>query len=354
MQFTVAELSRITGASVVGDASTVVTGIASVGDSRPGDITLALDQRRLKIAHSREQAAVIVPLDLRDQLAESKCYLVSADPKVAFARVLELFDPGINLPDGVSPLACVSTGVKLGPGVRIGPFAFLGPGSEIGADTVISAGVYIGAGVRVGQRCVLFPNCVILDRCEIGDRVRVHAGCVIGADGFGYTFDGTRHVKIPQIGRVVIEDDVELGANSCVDRATTGVTRVRRGTKIDNLVQIGHNCDIGSDCVIVAQSGVGGSSELGERCIVTGQVGISDHTTVGPGTTIMAKSVVAGKVAAGSVLSGVPARDHRTELKTKSMLRRLPELLDEVDRLGRRVKELEERLADASGEQSSR
>ncbi len=350
MQFTVAELSRITGASVLGDATAVVTRVASVEDSRQGDITLALDQRRLKVAHSGEQAAIIVPPDLRDQCVESKCYLVSSNPKVAFARVLELFDPGINLPDGVSPLACLSGGVKLGPGVRIGPFAVIGPDTEIGAETVILAGVYIGAGVRVGQGCVLFPNCVILDRCEIGDRVRLHAGCVIGADGFGYAFDGVRHVKIPQIGRVVVEDDVELGANSCIDRATTGVTRVRRGTKIDNLVQIGHNCDIGPDCAIVAQSGVGGSSELGERCIVAGQAGISDHATVGPGTTVMAKSVVAGRVAAGSVVSGVPARDHRTELKAKSLMRRLPELLDEMDRLDRRVKELERRLAGVSDE----
>lgn len=354
MQLTLAELSRIAGGTVVGDESTVVTGAASVEDSRPGDITLALDQRRLKVAHSREQAAIIAPLDLRDQFIDSKCYVISTNPKVAFARVLELFDPGISPPDGVSPSSCVCDGAKLGPGVKIGPFAFLGPGSEIGADTVIFAGVYIGAKVRIGKACVLFPNCVILDRCEIGDRVRLHAGCVIGADGFGYAFDGTRHVKIPQIGRVIIESDVEVGANSCIDRAATGVTRVRRGTKIDNLVQIGHNCDIGPDCILVAQSGIGGSSELGERCIVAGQAGISDHTTVGEGATVMAQSVVVGRAAAGSVLSGVPARDHRTELRTKSSLRRLPELLVRIDRLEHRVQELETRLAGTFDEKSPR
>jgi UDP-3-O-[3-hydroxymyristoyl] glucosamine N-acyltransferase len=341
-------LSRIAGGDVVGDGSTVVTGVASVEDSREGDITLALDHRRLKVAHSREQAAIIVPPGLRDQFVNSKCYLVSDDPKVALAKVLELFDPGISLPDGVSPLACVCSGVKLGSGVRVGPFAFVGPDSEICAGTVIMAGVYIGARVRVGQECVLYPNCVVLDRCEIGDRVRLHAGCVIGADGFGYVFDGTRHVKIPQIGRVVIERDVEVGANSCIDRATTGVTRVRKGTKIDNQVQIAHNCDIGPDCIMVGQSAIGGSSQLGERCIVAGQAGISDHTAVGAGTTIMAQSIVAGRVAAGSVVSGVPARDHRTELKARSLMRRLPELLDEIDRLGRRVNELEARVAGIS------
>ena len=345
MNCTLVKIASLVGGTVVGDESTVVTGVSAVEECGPTEITLALDLRRLRIAHSRNPAATIIPRELEDQCQQSRSYIVSAEPKMAYLRALRLFDPGIHMPVGVSPSATICQGVELGEGVKIGPGAYIGPETTIGAATVIFSGVYIGAQVKIGKDCVLFPNCVVLDRCEIGDRVRLYPGCVIGADGFGYIFDGVEHVKMPQIGKVVIEDDVEVGANSCIDRSTTGATVIGKGTKIDNLVQVAHNVKIGRQCILVGQSGVAGSSELGERCILGGQSGVSDHSIVGPNVTVMANSIVAGRIAAGRTVSGVPARDHQTELRSKVLVRRLPELIDLVDRLERRVQQLEESLA---------
>jgi UDP-3-O-[3-hydroxymyristoyl] glucosamine N-acyltransferase len=345
MQYTLSEIARIVGGVVQGDATVVVKGVASVDDTQPHDITLALDNKRLAIAHSREQAAIIIPPQLCSDCQVARSYLVATDPRRTFSGVLGLFDPGVHVPEGVSPRAHVSEEAVLEDGVRVGPGAYVGPGSHIGRGTVLFPGVYIGAHVKIGRDCTLMPNCVIMDRCEIHDRVLLHAGCVVGADGFGYIFDGERHVKMPQIGGVVIEDDVEVGANTCIDRSTTGVTVIGRGTKIDNLVHVAHNVKIGQACILAGQSGIAGSSTLGERCVLGGQVGISDHTTVGARSTVMGKSVVAGKLSPDSVVSGIPARDHRTELRVKAAARRLPDLMEQVERLERRLQQLESQQA---------
>lgn len=346
MQYTLYQIAEIVRGVVEGDASVVVRGVAPVEDTQAGDITLALDNKRLQVAHSRPQAAIIIPPQLSSGCQMTRSYLVSTDPRMTFSRVLELFDPGLYVPEGVSPRAHVSEHAVIEDGVRVGPGAYVGPGTQVGQGTVVFAGVYIGAHVKIGRDCTLLPNCVIMDRCEVGDRVRLHPGCVIGADGFGYIFDGEQHVKMPQIGGVVIEDDVEIGANTCVDRSTTGMTVIGRGTKIDNLVQVAHNVKIGRACILAGQCGIAGSSVLGERCVLGGQVGISDHSTVGGGSTVMGKSVVAGKLGSDCIVSGIPARDHRSELKVKAAVRRLPSLMEQVERLERRLQQLESQQSD--------
>lgn len=349
MRYTLSEIAAIVGGTAVGDKSATIRGVSAVEECGAGDITLALDQRRLSIAHSRNPAAIIVPKDFEEQCQQSRSYIVSAEPKMTFLRTLELFDPGVHVPDGVSTRATVCEGVSMGAGVKIGPNAYIGPGSVIGAGTVVFSGVYIGAQVEIGEDCVLFPNCVVMDRCEIGNRVRLHSGCVIGADGFGYVFNGSHHVKMPQIGRVIIEDDVEVGANSCIDRSTTAATVVAEGTKIDNLVQVAHNVKVGKLCILVGQSGIAGSSELGELCVLGGQAGVSDHTTVGSRTTIMANSIAAGTINPDSTVSGVPARDHRSELRSKVAVRKLPSLAERVERLERLMNQAETRVCGRRG-----
>lgn len=340
MRYELGRIAEIVKGTVTGDESTVIDGVSAVEECGPGDITLALDQRRLETAHSRNPAAVIVPDNLRQRFRESMSYIVSDNPKMAFLRTLELFDPGLHMPKDISPSAIICEDVKLGEGVKVGAGAYIGPGSVIGSGTVVFSGVYIGAQVEIGKDCVLFPNCVVMDRCQIGNGVRLHAGCVIGADGFGYVFDGAEHVKMPHIGSVIIEDDVEVGANSCIDRATTAATVVARGTKIDNLVQVAHNVKIGELCILVGQCGVAGSSELGDLCVLGGQSGVSDHTTVGSRTTLMANSIAAGRVAPDSTVSGVPARDHRTELRSKVAVLKLPDLIERIKRLEDRLNQM--------------
>jgi UDP-3-O-[3-hydroxymyristoyl] glucosamine N-acyltransferase len=217
----------------------------------------------------------------------------------------------------------------------------VGEGSEIGDRAVLYPGVYVGESVRVGEETVLYPNVVIMDRCAVGSRVIIHGGTVIGSDGFGFARDGVRYVKIPQVGVVVIEDDVEIGANCCVDRAAMGKTWVKRGVKTDNLVQIGHNVTIGEDTILVAQVGIAGSTEVGNRVALGGQVGVVGHIKIGDGAMIGAQSGVGQEVAPGQVLSGSPAFPHREWLRAQAVFAKLPELKRTVSDLERRVKELE-------------
>jgi UDP-3-O-[3-hydroxymyristoyl] glucosamine N-acyltransferase len=245
--------------------------------------------------------------------------------------------------EGVHPSAVVDPTAEVAPDVRIGPHCFVGRGTRIGAGTRILFGVFIGDRVAIGRQCIVFPNVTIREASEIGDRVILHPGVVIGADGFGFVWDGERQVKIPQIGRVVIEDDVEIGANSAVDRATTDVTRIGRGTKIDNLVQVGHNCVIGAHSILAGQVGVAGSTDIGERVTVGGQSGFTGHIKIGDRVTVAARSGVTKETPPGLTVSGFPARDHRMVRRLWAYTERLPELFE-------RLKRLEARLADVKKE----
>ena len=264
-----------------------------------------------------------------------------ADPDLAVCDVLEyLAPPPDAVEQGVHPSATVSKDTVVA-GAAIGANVFVGTGSVIGAGTQLHPGVYVGSGVRIGRDCVLWPNVVVRERATIGDRVVIHPNATIGADGFGYLQRGGRHRKIPQIGTVVIEDDVEIGANSAIDRARSGVTRVGRGTKIDNLVQIAHNVDIGEDCIIIAQCAIGGSASLGRRVVMAGQSGLTDHRHVGNDVQIAAKSTVMANVPDGQVVRGIPATDNYRFLREQASVRKLPEWLKRLRALTQRVRRLE-------------
>lgn len=269
------------------------------------------------------------------------------DPDLALCEALRaLGEPPPIVPLGVHPSAVVEPGARID-GAAIGPSVFVATGASVGPGTQLHAGVYVGPQAQIGRDCVLWPNVVVRERVQIGDRVIVHANSTIGSDGFGYLFRKGAHLKIPQIGAVVIEADVEIGANVAIDRARSGVTRIGRGAKIDNLVQIAHNCEIGPDCVVVAQSGVSGSSKLGRGVVLAGQVGLADHVNIGDGAVVTAQSGVMGDLAGGKTYGGSPAREQRTFFREVALVARLPELQRLVRELTKRVEELESAAHDS-------
>lgn len=317
---------------LVGDGDVPIEGLSSLTDARPGDISLYADPRyRSALAGTRASAIVT-----RERLTELTLpQVLVPEPHQALALLVDLFHPPTRPEPGVSPLASVSPDAKVGDGVSIGPFVCIGERASIGARAVLHPGVYIGAGASVGEDALLWPNVVIRDGCRIGDRVILHPAAVIGSDGFGFARKDGKFTKIRHAGVVVIEDDVEIGANAAIDRGTMGVTRVRRGVKIDNLVHIAHNVDIGEDSAMAAQVGISGSTVVGERVLIGGQAGLVDHLRIGDDAILIAQSGVIGDIDAGETVSGYPARPHREVLKATAALRGL-------ERLRRRVRDLEE------------
>lgn len=267
-----------------------------------------------------------------------------ADPRRHFFAIAECFIPEPEI-IGIHPSAVIHPEAELGDGVAVGACAVVSAGVRIGAGSRIGCGVYLGPGVRIGSDCLLAANVTIQRDCAIGDRCVLHPGVVIGGDGFGFRWDGSGHRKVPQLGRVVVEDDVEIGCNSCVDRATLGITRIGRGTKIDNLVQVAHNVVIGQHCIFAGQAGVAGSSTLGNGVVVAGQVAISDHLRVGDGAQLGGQAGVVKDVAPKEAVFGTPARPVRQALRENAALARLPELLKQVRQQQDLIEGLEARLA---------
>lgn len=339
ISLTAAELARRLNGVLRGDGARVVREIAVLDQAGPDAVSWLGSAAYLPKLETTRAGVVLVPADCA--APAEKTVIGVADPDLALCDVLEWLRPPVErVPPGVHPTAAIGTGAMV-EGAAIGAHAHVGAGAMVGAGTQLHPGVYIGAHARIGRDCVLWPNVVVRERCVLGDRVIVHPNATIGADGFGYLFRKGKHHKIPQIGAVVIEDDVEIGANSCVDRARAGVTRVGRGTKIDNLVQIGHNAVVGEDCVIVAQCGVSGSATLGHHVVLAGQVGVVDHLRIGDGARIAAKSLVARDVPDGQVQRGIPAVENFQFLRQDAALRKLPKLLEQVRALARRIEQLD-------------
>jgi UDP-3-O-[3-hydroxymyristoyl] glucosamine N-acyltransferase len=334
--YTLRELADLAGGEIAGDGAVVIRGAAGIGEARPGDITVFSDARYQKFLATTGASAMIRPKGAECALPS----IVSDKPQLAWIKILGVFarftdaetSPGAHAAALVDPTAAV------GERASIGPFCWIGREARIGSGTRILPGSFVGDRVTIGRDCLIYPNVTIRESSEIGDRVIIHPGAVIGADGFGFVWDGERHVKIPQIGRVVIEDDVEIGANSAVDRAATAVTRIGRGVKIDNLVQVGHNCIVGKNTILSGQTGLAGSTVLGEGVIVGGQTGFMGHITVGDGVVIGAQTGVTRSIPAGLTISGYPAREHGLAKRIHACVMRLPELF-------KRVKALEAELA---------
>jgi UDP-3-O-[3-hydroxymyristoyl] glucosamine N-acyltransferase len=337
--YTLAELAERIGAQVRGDAGLVLRGVATLEDAGPEDLTWASDKQLAgRLAECRAGAA-LVPLDWGPTPIPA---LLCDDPERAIIEMLAAFAPQPDLPEvGVHRTAVVGDGVQLGRDVAVGPHVVIGRDARIGDRTVLSSGVVIGRQVVVGADCVFWPGVVVQQRCQVGSRVILHPNVVIGTDGFGYHWADGAHRKIPQIGTVVIEDDVEIGAGSCIDRGKTGPTVIGRGTKIDNLVQVAHNVRVGPDCILVAQVGIAGSCRLGRGVVLAGKVGLADHVELGDGVKVAAYSGVPKSFPAGVTLRGIPAVELREYVRSQAQIRKIGELIDELRDLARRVTQLE-------------
>ena len=333
------DLAARIGAKLAGDDA-VVTGIAPIESAGPGQVTFLANPKYARFARDSAASGIIA----REPVAGGRAaFLISENPYYAFVCAVEVFHPPTRPEPGISPAASIHPGARVGRDVTVAPFVAIGDGASIGDRTVLFPGVVVGKGSSVGDDCRLYPHVTLYDGVRVGSRVILHAGCVIGSDGFGFAPSGSEYRKFPQIGTVEIEDDVEIGANTTIDRAALGVTRIGRGTKLDNLVQVGHNVEIGRDTVIAAQTGISGSCRVGSRVMMGGQVGLAGHLEVEDGIMLGAKSGVAGTLRAseGRIWSGIPAIPHQAWLRVSALLPKLPELFRRVRRLeeGSKTKE---------------
>ncbi len=339
------DIALFLGGKLYGDPGVEITGVSGIEDAGPADITYLLkpSEKLLDLAEGSAAACIIVKDAFLTGLKKNQ--IAVDDPQLAFILLLEHFHKAGRPPAGISDLAFVSESAEIDGQAVVMPFVFIGEGARIGAGSLLYPGVFVGAGSKIGRDCTLHPNVTVREGVAIGDRVSIHAGSVIGADGFGYIMRSGRHIKIPQVGGVVIEDDVEIGANTTIDRATTGNTVIGRGTKIDNLVQIAHNVKIGAGCIVVAQAGVAGSSTLGNYVIVAGQAGVADHVHIEDGSVIGAGSgVLPNARLSKGAYAGAPAMPHKQWLKAMSVTARLPEMNKTMQDLEKRLYELERRL----------
>lgn len=334
MGLTVAEIAKQLQGEVIGNAGIELTGFAPAATAKAGDLTFAENETFFAKAEQSAAAAIIVDKDFS---SSSKVIIRVPNARIAFAKVLPLFVPEPSYPPGIHPTAAIDPSVKVDPSAHIGAACVIEEQVRIGPRTVLRGCNHIGANSILGEEVHLFPNVTIYPRTQIGNRVRIHAGTVIGSDGFGYVLDEGFHRKVPQIGNVVIHDDVEIGANVTIDRGALGPTIIGKGTKIDNLVQIAHNITLGEHCLIVAQVGLAGSTKFGNYVTVAGQAGVAGHLKIGNHVIVAGQSGVMRDVNDGEKLWGTPARPDRQTKRQLLALQQLPELL-------RRVAELEKWL----------
>jgi UDP-3-O-[3-hydroxymyristoyl] glucosamine N-acyltransferase len=341
MEKSLKELAAYLGGTVTGDENLRIHGIAALDDAGDGQITfLANPKYGAKVATTKASAIVLPPGGER----HGRNAIEVKNPYLAFAKLLTLYHVRPLEAKGLMAGAFLGENVSMGAAVTVYPGAYVADGVKLGNRVTLFPGVVLYEGVEVGDDVILHANVVVRERCRIGSRVIIHSGAVIGSDGFGYAPDGKGWYKIPQIGIVVIEDDVEIGANTSIDRAALEVTLIRRGTKIDNLVQIAHNCVIGENCMIVSQVGISGSTRLGEHVTLAGQVGVAGHLEIGANTMVGAKSGVPGNLPANGMFSGIPTIPHREWLRSMGTVPKLPELRKNLSALEKRVQALEEKF----------
>jgi UDP-3-O-[3-hydroxymyristoyl] glucosamine N-acyltransferase len=327
-----------------GKAEIPITGVASLENAGPTQLSFFTAEHYHKQFKATGAGAVLVDKSLRPQAQGKPVVLIVDSAETAMSEVLRLFAPAISRPAvGVDAAARVDSTAQIGDGCAVGALSIVGARSRIGNRSVVHPFVFIGEDVNIGDDCEIFPNVTIRERITIGNRVVIHANSVLGTDGFGYRWDGSKHAKVPQIGTVIIEDDVELGSCVCVDRAKFGVTRVGRGSKVDNLVQIAHNVIIGPHCMIVGQVGLAGSAKLGTGVVMGGQSAVRDHIHMGDGSTAAARAGITEHVPAGATVSGIPALPHRQSLREQAAMRRLPDLIVQVRKLQEEIEALKKK-----------
>lgn len=340
---TVEELAKLIQGKVIGDSKLTIAGITNIEQPKAGCITFVLDEKKLKRIEETAIACLIVPETIT---ASSKTLIQVSNPKAAWAFLLNEFFPPRKFIANISSEASVSPKAKIGAGVTIEPFAVIQDGAEIGENSVIRSGAYVDINVKVGKNTILHPRVMVYQDCQIGSRVILHAGTVIGTDGFGYVSSAAGHQKVPQVGIVVIEDDVEVGANTTIDRATIGETRIGRGCKIDNQVQIGHNVQLGACTIISAQTGISGSTKVGMFVVMGGKVGVGDHCEIGNQVMVGAGAGVPSnkKIPDKQIVFGEPARPYAEARRQIGAQLRAAETLDEVRALRKELDEVKKKL----------
>ena len=334
MPYTAAEIAKLLGAELAGDGALVLKGFAPADRAQPGDLTFAENEGYFARAEQSAASAIIID---GPHISSRKTLIRVASARIAFAKVLPLFFPEPAFTAGIHPSAVLATTAHVDPTAHIGPHCVLGDNVRIGPCSVLQGGNHVGANSQLGQDVNIFPNVTLYPDTEIGHRVRIHAGTVVGSDGFGYVLDDGVHRKVPQIGNVIICDDVEIGANVTIDRGALGPTIIGKGTKIDNLVQIAHNVTLGEHCIIVSQAGIAGSTKLGNYVVLGGQVGLAGHLKIGNRVSVAAQSGVMNNIPDGEKWIWTPAQPDRQAKRQMIALQQLPELF-------RRVRDLEKKL----------
>lgn len=335
------ELAEEVGGELRGDGEIRITGVGHLGEASPGEITFADGPKLQSLCDTSEASALIVPPNVE---VREKPFIVTEDPRLAFSRVLELFAPDRRPAPGIHPTAVIGENVSPGEGVSVGAHAYIGDGAIIGDHTIIHPLAYVGPQTSIGPENEIHPQVYIGARVQTGARVIIHAGAAVGADGFGYLQTDEGHRKIPQIGTVILDDDVEVGANSTIDRATVNATRIGAGTKIDDQVHVAHNVVLGRNCLLCGQVGIAGSTTVGDNVVMGGQAGVNDHVTIGSNIILAARCSVFGDLEEEGIYSGYPADHHQRQLRIIAHTRRLPKLLDRIDELEKTVEDLRSRL----------
>lgn len=342
--FTAAQIAEQLKGEVIGDGSVRLTGFASADLARPGDLTFAEKEPYFTAADASAASAIVVSGPFT---SASKTLIRVPNARVAVARILPLFFPPDATPSGIHPSAVIAPSAEIDPTAHVGPGCVIGARVKLGARSVLMGGNHVGPGCEIGTDVCLFPQVTLYARTRLGNRVAIHAGAVIGSDGYGYVFDEGRHRKVLQVGNVVIHDDVEIGANTCIDRAALGSTVIGRGTKIDNLVHIAHNVVIGEHCLVMGQSGFAGSTRLGNYCVIASQSGIAGHLTLGHQATVGAKSGVMRDIPDKGTVLGIPAMPDRQMKRQFIAVQQLPEIIRRMRELEKQVQELTAKVGGA-------
>lgn len=339
ISMTLQELAERLGAKVQGDGSIPIHAVAPLSTAGEGEITFVMNAKYMKSLADTKASAVLLaappPIEL------GKALLLHPNPYACFARLLAIFHPAPRYENGIQPGAFVDSSAHVDPSSCVMPGATVSANAKVGARTVLFPGVYLGADAVIGDDCILYPNAVVMNECVLGQRVILQPGAVVGGDGFGFAPDKGAYVKIPQVGNVVLEDDVEIGANTTVDRSVMGTTRVGRGTKLDNLVMVAHNCQVGEHTVIVSQVGISGSTEIGDHCVIGGQVGVAGHLTIGDNVTLAARSGVMADIPEAGVYWGSPSEPMKDAMKCAAAYRELPEMVKRLRKMEKALEQLD-------------
>lgn len=330
MQKTLKEIADIVNGELIGDGKIKISGLDSIDTAKNGDLTFA-DENHVTAAKNSAASAVIIPKNFTGEIPKNS--IKAENPKFAFAKLMEIFKPQIEIPAGISDKAYIGKNVKISPSAKIMAFAYIDDGAEISDSAIIYPHTYIGQHAKIGAETIIYSSVTIREYCEIGKRCVIHSSAVIGADGFGFTTSNDVHTKVPQIGNVIVEDDVEIGAHVGIDRAAMGSTVIGHGTKIDNLVHIAHNCKIGANCLIVAQTGISGSTIVGDNVTFGGQTGTVGHIKIGGHSVYAARSGISKNMPEGFFGSGFPIQPHNEWLRTQAAIKKIPDLIQKIQQL---------------------